>query len=183
MKTLNKQDIISSQKSTVYVQDYSAQQVIEGVKVVDVKRFNGPDGSLEELMRLDGNGEMVMFPGFKLQQVNRSRLMPGSIKAWHLHYNQEDIWYADPEDHLILGLWDVREGSKTADKKMKIILGGGYSKLVYIPRGVAHGVTNKSTQTGTVFYFINQQFNLADPDERRLPWDAAGAEFWEVEKG
>ena len=83
----------------------------------------------------------------------------------------------------MLGLWDVRESSSTKDFKMKIILGSGHSKLVYIPRGVAHGVTNKSTGTGTVYYFINQQFDMKDPDERRLAWDAAGADFWEIEKG
>lgn len=183
MKILTENDILKSQKSSLFVQDYSKQPSIDGVRVIDIKRFNGPDGSLEELLRLDDKGEMTSFPGFKLQQINRSRLMPGSIKAWHLHYKQEDVWYADPEDHLILGLWDVRENSSTKDVKMKIILGGGFSKLVYIPRGVAHGVTNKSTKTGNVFYFINQQFNVEDPDERRLPWDAAGADFWEVEKG
>ena len=66
---------------------------------------------------------------------------------------------------------------------MRVTLGAGTSKLVYIPRGVGHGVHNISNKEGTVIYFVNQQFNLDDPDERRLAWDAAGAEFWVPERG
>ena len=182
MKILSESDIVSSQRSSVFVQDYSSQPRIEGVQIVDIKRHVGPDGSFEELFRMNA-GIAEGFPEFEVKQINRSRLLPGCIKAWHLHYTQEDIWYAEPEDHLILGLWDVRENSPTKDQKMKIVLGSGHSRLVYIPRGVAHGVANFSPRAGVVFYFINQQFNLKDPDERRLPWDACGADFWEVEKG
>jgi len=182
MKPLTDTDISQNHRKEVFVQDYSGKKKIEGIKIVDINRHPGPDGTFEELLRLAGGG-VEAFPGFELKQVNRSRILPGGIKAWHLHYNQEDIWYADPEHHLILGLWDVREGSSTKDLTMKIILGAGFSRLIYIPRGVAHGVANLSDETGTVFYFINQQFNLQDPDERRLPWNAAGDDFWEIERG
>ena len=66
---------------------------------------------------------------------------------------------------------------------MKVVMGNGASKLVVVPRGVAHGVVNIAKKSGSIIYFVNNQYNIADADERRLKWDALGAAFWEVEKG
>lgn len=167
----------------VSVQSYAKTPVIEGVKIVEVKRFQGQDGTFEDLLRVNEGGALELFPDIKVRQINRSRLLPGSIKAWHLHYAQEDVWYIPPEDHMILGLWDLRSASATKDLRMKVVMGNGVAKLVVVPRGVAHGVVNASHRPGTIFYVVNNQFNPADPDERRLAWDALGAGFWEIEKG
>jgi len=183
MNDLTVNDIKKDLQKNVFVQDYSKKQIIEGVKVVEVKRFAGEDGTFEDLLRLDTQGNLELFPEIKVRQINRSKLLPGSIKAWHLHYKQEDVWYIAPEDHMILGLWDVRENSPTKGVAMKVPMGNGMSRVVVVPRGVAHGVVNVASTPGTIFYFVNNQFNIADPDERRLKWDALGADFWEIEKG
>lgn len=174
---------MASVRDGVTVQDYSKQPAIEGVKVVDVRRMSGQDGTFEDLLRVNEKGFLELFPEVQVRQINRSRLLPGSVKAWHLHFKQEDVWYIPPEDHMILGLWDTRESSATRDLKMKIAMGNGVSRVVLVPRGVAHGVVNVAKRPGTIFYVVNGQFNIADPDERRLPWDKLGASFWEVEKG
>ncbi|MFH0773317.1 MAG: dTDP-4-dehydrorhamnose 3,5-epimerase family protein [bacterium] len=179
--TLN--DISKEVQKGIFVQDYSKKQPIEGVKIVELKRMSGEDGTFEDLLRLDPTGHLELFPEIQLRQINRSKLLPGSIKAWHLHFKQEDVWYVAPEDHMILGLWDTREHSQTKGVSMKVVMGNGTSKLVVVPRGVAHGVVNVASTPGVVFYFVNNQFNPADVDERRLKWDAFGASFWEVEKG
>ena len=72
---------------------------------------------------------------------------------------------------------------ESKDKTMKIVMGNGTSKLVVVPRGVAHGVINVAATAGSIFYFVNNQFKLDAADEQRLKWDALGASFWEVEKG
>ncbi|MCX7955853.1 MAG: dTDP-4-dehydrorhamnose 3,5-epimerase family protein [Patescibacteria group bacterium] len=180
MKNLN---IIDKIKNKIFIQDYSKKPIIEGVKIFDIKRFFGEDGIFEEVTRINENGCLEVFPEFKLRQINRSKILAGAVKAWHIHYYQEDIWYIGPEDHMILGLWDLRENSLTKDLKMRIVMGATYSKLVYIPRGVAHGVVNISNKEGTIIYFVNNQFNFQDPDERRLPWDIIGTDFWQPEKG
>ena len=182
MKNLAIDDILVRLKEEIYVQDYSKKKVIEGVKIIEVKKFVGEDGVFEELTRVNEQGNMEAISDFKIKQINRSKLLGGSIKAWHLHYKQEDIWYVPPEDHMILGMWDLRNDSDTKDIKMKVVLGNGTSRLVYVPRGVAHGVVNVSKKSGTILYFVNSQFNISDPDEKRLKWDAAGADFWEVKK-
>lgn len=183
MNNLTISDISVELQKDVFVQDYSKKEVIEGVKIVEVKRMAGEDGTFEDLLRLDTTGHLELFPEIQVRQINRSKLLPGSIKAWHLHFTQEDVWYIAPEDHMILGLWDCRDNSATKGKSMKVVMGNGTSKLVVVPRGVAHGVVNVGKKPGSVFYFVNNQFTLADPDERRLKWDALGANFWEVEKG
>jgi dTDP-4-dehydrorhamnose 3,5-epimerase len=109
-------------------------------------------------------------------------LLPSAIKGWHLHYNQEDIWFVFPDSHLLVGLWDLREDSPTKNQTMRITLGGGKSQLLYIPRGVAHGTVNLSSRNADLIYFINQQFSLDQPDEHRIPWDTLGEDFWTYTK-
>ncbi len=183
MKNLTKEDMTVNVKDQIFIQDYSKKKVIDGVKIFEVKKFAGEDGTFEELTRISVDGSLEGFPEFKVRQINRSKILGGAIKAWHIHFKQEDIWYVPPEDHMIMGLWDIRNDSDTKDLKMRIVLGAGTSKLVYVPRGVAHGVANTGKKPGTIIYFVNMQFDFKDPDEKRLKWDAAGAEFWTPEKG
>lgn len=182
MSDLTLKDIASNLQKDVFVQDYSKKKMIDGVKIVEVKRMAGEDGTFEDLLRLNETGHLELFPDIQVRQINRSKLLPGSIKAWHLHFKQEDVWYIAPEDHMILGLWDCRETSSTKGKSMKVVMGNGTSKLVVVPRGVAHGVINVATTAGSVFYFVNNQFDIDNADERRLKWDALGASFWKIEK-
>lgn len=183
MNDLTVSDISAEIQKNVFIQDYSKKEQIEGVKIVEVRCMAGEDGTFEDLLRLDTSGHLELFPEIQVRQINRSKLLPGSIKAWHLHFKQEDVWYVAPEDHMILGLWDTREKSSSKNKTMKIVMGNGTSKLVVVPRGVAHGVINVAATAGSIFYFVNNQYNLVDADERRLKWDALGASFWEVERG
>ncbi|MBV9851097.1 MAG: dTDP-4-dehydrorhamnose 3,5-epimerase, partial [Armatimonadetes bacterium] len=53
----------------------------------------------------------------------------------------------------------------------------------YIPRGVAHGGANVGLVPATILYYVNQRFDISDPDERRLPWDILGEDFWKVTPG
>lgn len=182
MKKLSRTDIHTGIRAKISTQGYGTKDSIEGVQVVKLANFAGEDGTFGELTRLTDTGRMEAFPDFQVLQINRSKLLPNAIKAWHLHFNQEDIWYVPPDDHMLLGLWDIRQDSDTKDMVMRIVLGAGTSKLIYIPRGVAHGVANISQTEGTILYFVNQQFDAKNPDEQRLPWDCCGAEFWTPER-
>ena len=175
---LTLEDVDESVKSKVYVQDYTAQKQIAGAKLVNIDHIVGDDGGFAEVMRLKDNGEMELFPKFKLAQVNRTRLIPGNLKAWHLHFKQDEIWYILPRYQLLVGLWDIRKNSSTRGVSLKFNLGGGKSQLLFIPRGVAHGSINLSLKEVEMFYFMSQQFNIKDPDEQRVPWDSLGADFW-----
>lgn len=181
-KTLSLADIDESVRPKVYTQDYKPKELIDGVKIIQHKHVVGEEGDFVELLRLKQNGEFDQIPGFNVAQINRSTQFPYSIKAWHMHLSQDELWYVPAESHLLAGLWDVRKGSKTHGATMRIPMGLSTNRLLYIPRGVAHGSVNFSHQTGIIIYFMNAQFNPQDPDERRLPWDALGADFWKPER-
>jgi len=169
----------------VSTQDYLSKPVIDGVVLVELRRFVDDGGSFVELSRVADFGMLMSVPGIFLAggQINHSEVEPGAIKAWHVHYDQYDVWYVPPRQRLLVGLWDVREDSPTANVRMRVVLGAGRAQLLVIPPGVAHGCANLSNEPVDIIYFINRQFNPEDPDEQRLPWDVLGEEFWKMSKG
>lgn len=179
---LSKQDIAKEYQHFMSVQDYSPKPKIDGVEVKEMKVFTGEDGDFSELARLNVDGTMEGFLDFQIRQISRSLVLPGSIKAWHFHLKQNEIQSVLPGDKLLIGLWDLREDSKTKGMTMRLALGGGKAHWIYIPKGVAHGYMNPYEKAATVVYFVSEQFNMEDPDEMRMPWDSMGKDFWEVAK-
>ncbi len=163
-------------------QDYTrAKPTIEGVRVVELRRFHDDGGSMTELGRLQG-GRLDGVDGFTIAQINYSTLEPGAIKAFHVHRVQTDIWYVPPEDRMLFVLADVRKGSSTEAARMRLILGDARSLLVVVPPGVAHGCRNLGRVAARIVYFTDLQFS-PEPDrtdEGRLPWDFLGADVWEL---
>ncbi len=180
-KALTLEDINEQSRGKIYTQDYNESSQIEGVKLIELKNYISEEGDFSEVIRLE-NGEIESLPDFKLAQINRTRLFPGSIKAWHLHLKQDEIWYIPPMEDLFVGLWDIREKSSTNTKTQRVCLGGGKSLLLYIPRGVAHGSANFTKKDVNLFYLVNVGFDKKNPDEMRIPWDSAGADFWKPER-
>ena len=171
-------------KRAFSLQEYSPAPGIDGVQMVDLKRFHDDGGSLTELGRLQG-GVHAALPGFEVKQVNYSELEPGAIKAFHLHRRQTDVWFVPPADKMLLVLLDVRAESRSRNVHRRLVVGDGTSRLVRIPPGVAHGVKNLAPTRGRIIYFVDTHFS-PDPDqsdEGRLPWDFAGAEIWDVVRG
>ena len=166
------------------VQDYGARPDIEGVEIVQLRRFNDDGGSMTELGRLDA-GIHQQLEGFTAQQINYSLMDPLAIKAFHLHKRQTDVWFVPPSDKILLVLADVRDGSPSEGTVRRYVLGDGNSFLIRIPPGVAHGCRNLRAATpSAIIYFVDVQFSVGDEcDEGRLPWDHFGSEVWEVERG
>ena len=179
--SLTRDDIAKEYQPFIATQDYTAKEKIDGVQIVEYKVFTGEDGDFSEIAKLN-DGKMEAFPNFHVQQINRSMVVPGAIKAWHFHLKQDEVQTILPEDRLIVGLWDLRENSKTKGQTMRLSLGGGKAHLLYIPKGVAHGYMNSYKKSATVLYFVSEVFDPKNPDELRLPWDAMGKEFWELTK-
>lgn len=175
---------LNSKSSASYsIQDYKSRPRIEGVEIVELKRFNDDGGAITELARLQ-DGVHAQLPGFVARQVNYSEVEPGAVKAFHLHKRQTDVWYVPPSDKLLLVLHDCREGSATEGQTMRFVLGDGNNRIVRIPPGVAHGCRNIAPSKGVILYFVDVQFSTgADCDEGRLPWDFLGAEIWEIVRG
>ena len=92
MRILTLEDIDEKTRGKIYIQDYSAKPTIEGVKIIPVKTWVSEDGDFSEIIRME-KGKVEGLEDFEVVQLNRSRLLPGSIKGWHLHFQQEDIFY------------------------------------------------------------------------------------------
>jgi|SRR3990167_9719390 len=167
-------------------QDYSKKPTIDGVKLVDLQCMIDEGGSFCEVARLGGSHEVKdHFPSFYVKQINWSLVEPGAIKAGHIHLNQDDIWFVPPTEKLLVGLMDVRESSTSRGVKMRFVLGAGKARLLYIPKGVAHGCANLSVRPMHMVYFVNQYWSsdATLSDEYRIDYKEFGDNFWEIQKG
>lgn len=183
LKPLSKDAIGTEFSKNLSVQDYSKKTPIDGVQLINLQMFVDDGGSLAEIARLDDKGCLQLFPEFQVKQATFSQVLPGVIKAFHLHYNQEDLWFILPHDRLLIGLFDARKDSPTYKAQMRFVMGAGRAQVLYLPRGVAHGMANPYDRPCNMMYFVNQCFDPERPDEHRLPWDSLGADFWEMKKG
>lgn len=170
-------------RSRITVQDYATRPTIDGVQFIPLRAFPEDGGSFMEVCRLDERGCLQALPSFQVLQVSHSEMEPGAIKAWHLHLSQEDVWFVAPSQRALVGLVDLRKGSSSYQTAMRFVLGAASPRLLYVPRGVAHGVANLTQYAVTLLYLTNQHFDPAHPDEHRLPWDLLGREFWEMHRG
>lgn len=167
----------------VFDQSYASKPSIEGVEIIPMPFQSDDGGNFSELARItNGQVEGTKHP-FEARQISISVLTPGTIKAFHLHNDQDDIWYTLPYERLLVNLHDVRKKSPTFDVHMRLILGAGKNLVLRIPKGVAHGVANVYNKEMMLFYITNQQFDLKKPDEHRLPWDIFGKDIWQITQG
>lgn len=165
-------------------QDYTPAPYIDGVEFLALTEFADDGGSFLELGRFDA-GKLLGADGAEIRQVNYSVIVPGAVKATHLHERQVDFWFVPSHDRLLVGLKDVRAGSPTAGRTMRFVLGAGKPRILRIPNGVAHGIANPYERPMILLYFVTEHFT-PDPatcDELRLPPDFFGADFWAIRAG
>ncbi|OIO17262.1 spore coat protein [Candidatus Kuenenbacteria bacterium CG11_big_fil_rev_8_21_14_0_20_37_9] len=127
--------------------------------------------------------EVVLRPGFlveilrnddgllkKFGQTTFTVAYKGTIKAFHWHKRQDDLWFVASGKALIV-LYDLRENSKTRGKTQIIESGEGDYKLILIPRGVAHGYKVISADPLMLFYHTTEPYNRENQDEERIPYN------------
>src|SRR3569833_769259 len=97
----------------ITTQQYGGGQKIHDVRFIDLRLMIDDGGSFADLVRLDEGGHLEAMPDFKVRQSSYLLVLPGAIKAFHLHFNQEDVWFVPPTDRLLVGLVDCRKDSPT----------------------------------------------------------------------
>ena len=176
-------NIASKYSESISTQKYTEKAHIDGLQLVPLTLHTDDGGNFLEIFRMqDGTIQGLEMP-FQALQVSMSMMEPSVVKAYHIHQNQDDLWFVPPTHRLLVNQLDIREDSPTFDTHIRLVLGGGSAKLLRIPHGVAHGVKNCYSQPMYLFYATNQQFNPEQPDELRLPWDHFGADVWDLQKG
>jgi dTDP-4-dehydrorhamnose 3,5-epimerase len=170
-------------EAMVSYEDYSPQPSIEGMEVVKLRKHRASEGWFMELLRLSDGCVEGLNRRMEARQVSLSMAGPGRINAFHLHPKriQDELWCV-VSGLLAVWLVDVREGSPTQGNRRQVVLSGEEPAMLLIPTGVAHGY--KAGPDGAMLlYTMNDQFNLQDPNEGRLPWDYFGAELWQENRG
>lgn len=182
---MNTQIFTEPIKNKITTQDYSPAKKIDGIRLVDLKLFHDDGGLFTELQRLNDDKTFRDFPELDIRQLNYSEMAAGVVKAWHVHPEQDEVWFIPPSSKFLVGLADVRAGSSSEGTTMRFVMGAGRGQLLFIPHGVAHGLTNIKNDTSSLVYFVSKQFEVESEknQEYRLPWDQFGTDFWEVKKG
>ena len=145
--------------------------VIEGVKIVPLRRIPDERGAIFHMLRSDA-------PHFeKFGEIYFSMVYPGVVKGWHLH-KEMTLNYAVVHGMIKLVLYDGREGSSTRGEVQEIFLGDQNYALVRIPPMVWNGfkgigvdpaiVANCSTLPHQADEIVRM-----DPTDPSIPYDWA----------
>lgn len=147
--------------------------MIDGVKIKPLKVW--PD--------VAQGRESIKQPGFLMEVVREDeRLLshfgqttftvtfPGTIKAFHWHRNQDDVWFVASGKALVV-LYDQRENSPTFGQTETFTAGTDDYKVIVIPAGVVHGFKVLGNEPAHLFYHTNVPYNAKQPDEERMSYD------------
>lgn len=140
----------------------------------------------------DTPDEMVSKPGFlmevlrddddllkKFGQSTFTVAYPGTIKAFHSHQKQDDLWFVATGKAKVV-LHDARPDSPTKGQTEVIYAGQDDYKLILIPAGVLHGYKVIGDEPVSLFYHTTESYNRDDPDEVRVPFNDSKINFnWE----
>jgi dTDP-4-dehydrorhamnose 3,5-epimerase len=160
----------------VIVQTDSAD-FISGVKAKAYPLWPDDRGYFLEVIRMK-QGLAQDFP-VETTQVSAALSYPGTIKAFHYHRHQTDLWV--PASGMFqVALVDFRENSPTFGVKNTMYLGTLRPWQVLIPPGVGHGYKVIGRDPGFLVYVTSR---LYDPqDEGRVPYNHPSIQYdWELQ--
>src|SRR2546428_6688743 len=82
-------------KRAFHLQSYGLAPSIDGVELVELKRFADDGGTLTELARLS-DGRTAAVAGFTLRPFYYSDPAPGAVNPFPFHTPQTADWYVPP---------------------------------------------------------------------------------------
>lgn len=138
--------------------------MIHGVALKPLQVWCDDRGYLMEVLRSDD----PFFRGFG--QTTYTVAYPGTIKAFHWHRRQDDLWFVAGGMAQVV-LYDLREDSPTFRQTDVYYLGDHHRALLVIPNGVAHGYRVLGNEPALLLYHTTEPYNPDDPDEERLSYD------------
>ncbi|KKS41281.1 spore coat protein [Candidatus Kuenenbacteria bacterium RIFCSPLOWO2_12_FULL_42_13] len=160
--------------------------MIDGVKIKELKVHQDTHKAGEEVVKTPGFLiEILRADEGLLKKFGQSIFTvahPGTIKAFHWHKRQADLWFF-ASGKVIVVLHDLRPDSPTKGETQVIPAGAGDYKLILIPTGVAHGYKVLGEETAMLFYHVTEIYNPENPDEERISYDDPAIGFeWEKYK-
>jgi dTDP-4-dehydrorhamnose 3,5-epimerase and related enzymes len=138
--------------------------MIEGVKVIEVKKNVDDRGFLSEIWKASSG------VNFTPQQMNFTIAHPGVIKAFHFHKRQQDLWFCT-SGNIEAVLFDRRPDSPTFGETQTVVMGAHNSVALLIPQEVAHGYRVLGELEAGLTYLVDQEYDPKSPDEGRIDFD------------
>lgn len=151
--------------------------LIEGVVVRPFDLWPDDRGYFLEVARM-GQGLAEGFPA-ESTQVSSALSYPGTIKAFHYHLQQTDLW-VPAMGMFQVTLVDLRPESRTFGWKNTMYAGALKPCQLLIPPGVGHGYKVIGEQPAILIYVTNRLYN--PKDEGRIAYnDPSIAYDWELQ--
>ena len=159
------------------IRSVDSGDLIEGVRVQAFDVWPDDRGYFLEVIRLR-QGLAAHFPP-ETTQVSAALSYPGTIKAFHFHRLQTDLW-APASGMLQVALVDLRPDSSTFRLRNTIYAGALKPWQVLIPPGVGHGYKVIGEGPAMLVYVTNCFYN--PQDEGRIPHDDPSIQYdWEIQ--
>ena len=146
------------------IKGVTVKKLIVHSDVQDVDQPEVKQGILAEILRSDEN----LFT--KFGQSTFTITYPGTIKGFHWHEKQDDLWFV-ATGKVVIVLHDLRPDSPTFKQTETISAGADDYKLVVIPIGVAHGFKVLPGEPALLFYHTTEAYNAKNLDEKRIPYN------------
>jgi len=141
------------------------RDVIDGVRVKEVRHVPKTGGYVTELFRRDWNLDSGV-----VDQVFQVTLEPGAISAWHMHRQATDRLFV-VQGLMKIVAFDARAHSPTFGRVNEFCLGTVRPGLLVIPPGVWHGVQNTGAGPGQLINAVDRAYVYDSPDHWSLPHD------------
>ena len=154
-----------------------AADLIDGIQVQPYDLWPDDRGYFLEVARL-GQGLPAGFPA-ESTQVSTALSYPGTIKAFHYHLHQTDLW-VPIQGVFQVALADLRVGSPTFGRRNTFYVGVLRPWQILIPPGVAHGYKVVGESPAVLVYITDRHYN--PKDEGRISYDDPGINYdWEIQ--
>lgn len=157
--------------------DPASPKLIDGVKVVPVALWPDDRGYFLEVARMR-QGLAADFPP-ETTQVSAALSYPGSIKAFHFHRHQTDLWVPAKGMFQVV-LVDFRKDSPSYGARNTLYVGSMRPWQILIPPGVGHGYKVIGEEPAMLVYVTSR---LYDPqDEGRIAYNDDRINYdWELQ--
>ncbi len=146
---------------------------LSGVRIKKLVKYHDERGYFMEVLRDD---DKLLS---KFGQTAVSLTHQGVIKAFHWHKGQDDFFFVVSGEAMVV-LYDRRTNSPTRGKTQVISASESDSKLIYIPKGIAHGYKVLGDKPVLMIYHMTESYDVKNPDEERIDFDDKTIGFdWE----
>lgn len=158
------------------IQSLDSPALIAGVRLEAYTQWADDRGHFLEVLR-SGQGLAAGFDP-ATTQVSVSLSYPGTIKAFHYHLRQTDVWTV-AAGMMQAALVDLRKGSATFGARNTLYIGELRPWRLLIPPGVGHGCKTVGTQPAVLVYATDRFYDPAD--EGRIPFNDPSINYdWEI---